>query len=275
MISHEVAVKGNVFVALSLAGVAVVVFPARARADKADKQYRHAAEIFRNGDLHDAAREFEEILRKKPGYEKAKVMLGLTHYMLGQEAERKGDQVGAIAELGEALRLEPDEAYWHSELATILNKRGDAQGAARECAQAAELSPDDAALAAGCGLKGGADAEKKADGNPQGEAQGGGGVFKPKGDVSPPFPTYKPEPPYSEKARMAWSQGTVVLWIVVTAQGDVERAHVVKPLGLGLDQSALRTVRTWKFKPATRNGVPVPVRVMVEISFRLFSKRSL
>jgi len=29
-------------------------------------------------------------------------------------------------------------------------------------------------------------------------------------------------------------------------------------------------VSTWKFKPGTRQGVPVPVRVMVEVSFRLF-----
>lgn len=270
MVTHEAAVKGNVFVALSLAGVAVVVFSARARADKADRQYQHAAKSFKQGDLQDAAREFEEILRKKPGYEKAKVMLGLTHYMLAQEAERKGDQAGAAAELQEAVRLEPDEAYWHSALATILNKRGDPQDAAKECAQAATLSPGDARLAAGCELKAGAEPEKKPDGNPEGEALGAAEVFKPKGDVSAPYPSYKPEPPYSEKARMVRYQGTVVLWIVVNAQGVVERATVVKPLGLGLDQNALRTVRAWKFKPATRNGVGVPVRVMVEVSFRLF-----
>lgn len=273
MIAHEAVVKGNFFVALSLAGVTVVVFPGRARADKADRQYQHATEIFRQGDLQGAASEFEEILRKKPGYEKAKVMLGLTHYKLSQEAERKGDQAGAVAELEEAVRLEPDEAYWHSALATILNKRGDAQWAAKECAQAATLSPDDARLAAGCGLNGGAEAdkaEKKVNGNPQSEDQGGVAVFKPKGDVTAPLPDYKPEPPYSEKARMVKYQGTVVLWLVVNAQGDVEKANVVKPLGLGLDQNALRTVRTWKFKPATRNGVGVPVRIMVEVSFRLF-----
>jgi TonB family protein len=33
---------------------------------------------------------------------------------------------------------------------------------------------------------------------------------------------------------------------------------------------AIETVKTWKFKPATRNGVPVPVRVVVEVTFRLF-----
>jgi hypothetical protein len=43
-----------------------------------------------------------------------------------------------------------------------------------------------------------------------------------------------------------------------------------KPLGGGLDEKAIETVKTWKFKPATREGVPVPVRVVVEVTFRLF-----
>jgi protein TonB len=98
----------------------------------------------------------------------------------------------------------------------------------------------------------------------------GGGVYSVGGNVTPPIPIYKPEPPYSEEARKAKYQGTVVLWIIVNIQGSVTDARVVKPLGLGLDEKALDTVRTWKFKAATRNGVPVPVRVMVEVSFRLF-----
>ena len=98
----------------------------------------------------------------------------------------------------------------------------------------------------------------------------GGGAYSVGGSVSAPIPIYKPEPPYSEEARKAKYQGTVVLWIVVDATGNVTDARVVKPLGLGLDEKALETVRTWKFKPALRNGSPVPVRVMVEVSFRLF-----
>ena len=99
----------------------------------------------------------------------------------------------------------------------------------------------------------------------------GGGVFSVGGNVSAPIPIYKPEPAYSEEARKAKYQGTVVLWIIVDAQGNVNSdVRVVKPLGLGLDEKAVETVRTWKFKPAMRNGVPVPVRVIVEVSFRLF-----
>jgi periplasmic protein TonB len=104
-----------------------------------------------------------------------------------------------------------------------------------------------------------------------GEGAGtGGGAYSVGGNISPPVAIYKPEPPYSEEARKAKYQGTVVLWIVVDAAGNVTQAQVVKPLGMGLDENALRTVKTWKFKPALRNGSAVPVRVMVEVQFRLF-----
>ena len=98
----------------------------------------------------------------------------------------------------------------------------------------------------------------------------GGGAYSVGGNVTAPIAIYKPEPAYSEEARKAKYQGTVVLWIVVDAQGNVTDARVVRPLGLGLDEKALETVKTWKFKPALRNGVPVAVRVGVEVSFRLF-----
>ncbi len=98
----------------------------------------------------------------------------------------------------------------------------------------------------------------------------GGGVYSVGGGVSAPIPIYKPEPAYSEEARKAKYQGTVVLFIVVDASGAVTTCRVIKPLGLGLDEKAVETVRTWKFKPALKNGTPVPVQVTVEVSFRLF-----
>jgi TonB family protein len=97
----------------------------------------------------------------------------------------------------------------------------------------------------------------------------GGGVYSAAGHLSEPVPIFKPDPVYSEVARKAKYQGTVVLWIVVDATGAVTDCRVVKPLGLGLDEKAVETVMTWKFKPAMRNGMPVPVRVMVEVPFRL------
>ena len=98
----------------------------------------------------------------------------------------------------------------------------------------------------------------------------GGGAYSVGGGVSAPIPIYQPEPPYSEEARKAKYQGTLVMWIVVDAQGRVTQEQIVKPLGMGLDQKALGTVKTWKFIPAKRNGTPVPVQVDVEVTFRLF-----
>ncbi|HKS96428.1 MAG TPA: energy transducer TonB [Terriglobia bacterium] len=96
------------------------------------------------------------------------------------------------------------------------------------------------------------------------------GAYSVGNGVSAPIALYKPEPAYSEEARKAKYQGTVDLWIVVDARGNVSDVRVAKPLGMGLDQKAVEAVRTWKFKPAYRSGVAVPVRVMVEVMFRLF-----
>jgi len=97
-----------------------------------------------------------------------------------------------------------------------------------------------------------------------------GGPYSIGNGVTEPIPIYSPEPAYSEEARKAKFGGTVLLWIVVDAQGVVQRVQIAKHLGLGLDEEAVKTVGTWKFKPALRQGVPVPVQVEVEVSFRLF-----
>jgi TonB family protein len=105
-----------------------------------------------------------------------------------------------------------------------------------------------------------------------GPGEGGGtgnGPYTVGGGISAPILIYNPLPAYSEEARKAKFQGIVVLWIVVDSQGNVTDSRVVRPLGLGLDEKATETVRTWRSKPAMRNGVPVAVRVGVEVSFRL------
>jgi len=105
-----------------------------------------------------------------------------------------------------------------------------------------------------------------------GPGEGGGtgnGPFSVGGSITEPIPIYKPEPTYSEEARKAKYQGTVSLWIVVDARGDVSDCRVVKRLGLGLDEKAEETVRTWRFMPAKQDGVPVAVRVLVDVLFRL------
>ncbi len=91
-----------------------------------------------------------------------------------------------------------------------------------------------------------------------------------RGGVTSPRPIYTPDPEYSEEARKIKQQGTVVLWVVVGADGRVRDVRVQRSLGFGLDEKALEAVRTWKFKPATVDDRPVAVQVNVEVRFRLY-----
>lgn len=97
----------------------------------------------------------------------------------------------------------------------------------------------------------------------------GGGVYRIGGGVSRPELIFKPEPEYSEEARKAKFQGTVLLSIVVMPDGTTSNIRVIRPLGLGLDEKAIEAVRKWKFRPSLKDGQPVPVHANVEVNFRL------
>ena len=90
------------------------------------------------------------------------------------------------------------------------------------------------------------------------------------GGVSAPRPIYSPDPEYSEEARKAKYQGTVVVWVVVGPDGRTRDIRIQRSLGMGLDEKAIAAIQTWKFEPARKNGVAVAVQVSVEITFRLY-----
>ncbi len=106
-----------------------------------------------------------------------------------------------------------------------------------------------------------------------GEGGGEGGAvdfrgFK-GGSMSPPVVLLKSEPEYSEEARKARLQGTVLLRIEVDTHGQAQNITVSKSLGLGLDDRAIEAVRKWKFSPGKVNGKPTAVVAYVEVNFRL------
>jgi len=84
-----------------------------------------------------------------------------------------------------------------------------------------------------------------------------------------PVPIYKPEPAYTEAARLAKINGSVTLKMTVGADGVPTDIRVIKSLDPGLDQSALDTVGQWRFRPATENGEPVAFETNIEVSFKL------
>src|SRR5580658_4070299 len=85
----------------------------------------------------------------------------------------------------------------------------------------------------------------------------GGGIGTQPGNVSEPIQRiggkvlapkvlYDPDPPYSDVARRAGYQATVVLWLVVGTDGRGHRIRVQHGAGMGLDQQALETVKLWR-----------------------------
>ena len=82
-------------------------------------------------------------------------------------------------------------------------------------------------------------------------------------------------PPYPIEARTLSHQGTVLLQMVVTAQGDVASASIVTSSGFAeLDQAAIAwVVGHWKYKPAMQSGNAVPSQTQAAVKFDLKTAR--
>lgn len=82
---------------------------------------------------------------------------------------------------------------------------------------------------------------------------------------------YCPRADYSDEAMKVKIQGVVELLAVVTADGRVTEVQVVKGLGYGLDENAIKAARTWRLRPALGpDGRPAAVREIIEMQFQLF-----
>jgi TonB family protein len=97
----------------------------------------------------------------------------------------------------------------------------------------------------------------------------GGGVFRVGGGVTAPTLLAKVEPEYSEEARRAKYQGTVVLYVEVAPDGKAHNLKVIRSLGLGLDEKAIEAVNKWRFRPGYKDGKAVTVAATIEVNFRL------
>ena len=112
--------------------------------------------------------------------------------------------------------------------------------------------------------------EGKGPGVGPGEGGGfGGGVFRVGGGVTAPTVIHRVEPQYSEEARKARYQGTVVLEAIVRRDGTCDIIRVVRSLGFGLDENAMQALKQWRFRPGMRNGVPVDISLNIEVNFNL------
>jgi protein TonB len=98
----------------------------------------------------------------------------------------------------------------------------------------------------------------------------GGGPKQIGGGVSAPVLIYEVEPEFSEEARKAKVAGNVLVNLWVDEKGIPTHVHVIRGIGMGLDEKALAAVKMYRFKPAMENGKPVMVEMNVAVTFQIF-----
>ena len=86
---------------------------------------------------------------------------------------------------------------------------------------------------------------------------------------TPPKVVSKVEPDYTDDARNAKIQGTVVLSVIVDTLGRAQKIRVTKSLDKGMDQQAIAAIEKWHFAPGIKDGKPVRAAATIEVNFHL------
>jgi TonB family protein len=85
--------------------------------------------------------------------------------------------------------------------------------------------------------------------------------------VTAPVPLNHVEAEFSDDARRAHYSGKCLISMIVDANGMPQNAWVIRPLDHGLSEQAIKAVNKYRFKPAMKDGEPIPVVITVEMSF--------
>lgn len=91
-----------------------------------------------------------------------------------------------------------------------------------------------------------------------------------KAEVQPPKLVRGADPRYSEDARKAKLNGAVIVQLIADKSGNPQNVWVLRPVGLGLDEAAAKSVLSYSFRPATCRGNPVSVYLNVEVKFQTY-----
>lgn len=90
--------------------------------------------------------------------------------------------------------------------------------------------------------------------------------------VMHPVLEHKVRPTYPELARMAHMDGRVVVLAIIGADGVVQATTVLSTTNRIFEEPSLDAVRQWKYRPATRDGKPVPVYFTILVDFALTNR---
>jgi len=85
----------------------------------------------------------------------------------------------------------------------------------------------------------------------------------------PAEPMEKIPPQYPQDARQARQQGTVILYVVVSGDGSVDKLRVLESAGGSLNKSAIEAVRQWTYAPLACGTTPLQSEIEVRINYTL------
>jgi TonB family protein len=87
-------------------------------------------------------------------------------------------------------------------------------------------------------------------------------------NVSPPLPLNSVMAQYSDAGRRLHINGNCMVSVIVDKYGMPQDPRVLRSLEPGMDTNALIAVRKYRFKPAMKDGTPIPVMITVQVEFR-------
>ncbi len=275
------------FLLMSHAQEPPVAFRAQAPADAAGL-VRAGAEAVQHGQFHRADIYYAEAaaLPDSTATEPALVYLGVKAY-------QQGDEAGAQRFLGRVLAIEAAsplagralmwmgvikarhadsaaeaESYYQRALAIEAPASIDAADTLRN--YAALLRKTNRTVEAESLEQRAADILQRSRQGPRAEARTlPADVYRMGPGVTPPRLLYKVEPQYTQEAKDAGIQGTVVLSVEIGTDGIVRNVDVQRSLEPELDERAIEAVRQWRFTPGMKDGVPATIASVIEVNFRL------
>ena len=98
--------------------------------------------------------------------------------------------------------------------------------------------------------------------------EGDSAGYRAPGAFSGPAPLDKVDPKYPQAIIEQHVDGEVVLYAIVRKDGSVDGIQLMRKLDPQLDKNSIEALAHWKFRPGTRDGVPVDVEMVVHIPFR-------
>jgi TonB family protein len=227
----------------------------RRQAGEAEAFYTKAAAVL--GDRPEAARAWMYLgIRKK---DPAEALACLRKVERLDPAQAGPARMWMAVMLERQHRLDESEGFYKSALVAEKSGSAEAVGTLRLYAR----------LLREQGRDGEAESLEKQAAAVRWHAVHGQGVFRVGEGVKPPALLSKVEPEYSDEARAAKFQGTVVIYAEIGADGLAHNTHVIQGLGLGLDEKALEAINRWRFRPGSKDGSPVTVAATIEVNFRL------